>query len=126
MKVRLEKQTEELTEKVIGAAFEVLNELGHGFLEGVYQRALTYELALKGLSVKEQVAFQILYKDSPVGNYYADMVVENRVIVELKNVDKIVPVHVGQVVNYLRASGISVGLLLNFNKPRLEYRRILL
>ena len=126
MKINLDQRTEKLTEKIIGSAFEVLNELGHGFPEAVYQKALVHELGQGKISVEQQVSFQVRYKGVTVGSYYADIVVEERVIIELKTVEKLMPAHVGQVLNYLRASGLQVGLLLNFAKPKLEYRRVLL
>ncbi len=94
MKIRLDERTEKLTERIIGSAFEVLNELGHGFPEVIYQKALAYELAQSGISVEQQVPFQVRYKGALVGNYYADIVVDRRVIIELKTVEKLVPAHV--------------------------------
>ncbi len=126
MKIRLDARREKLTERIIGSAFEVLNELGHGFPEAVYQKALAHELAQSGIFVEQQVPFQVRYKGVLVGNYYADIVVDRHVIIELKAVEKLIPAHVGQILNYLRASDLQVGLLLNFSKPRLEYRRVLL
>ncbi len=126
MKIRLDERTEKLTERIIGSAFEVLNELGHGSPEAIYQKALAHELAQSGISVEQQVPFQVRYKGVMVGNYYADIVVDRHVIIELKTVDKLIPAHVGQVLNYLRAGTLHVGLLLNFSKPKLEYRRVLL
>ena len=126
MKINLDQHTEKLTERIIGSAFEVLNELGHGFPEAVYHKALVHELGQGKISVEQQVSFQVRYKGVTVGSYYADIVVEERVIIELKTVEKLIPAHVGQVLNYLRASGLQVGLLLNFAKPKLEYRRVLL
>ena len=126
MKIRLDEHMENLTEKIIGSAFEVLNELGHGFPEAIYQKALSHELNQAGIAVEQQVPFQVRYKDVVVGNYYADIVVDRRVIIELKTVEKLIAAHVGQVLNYLRASNLHVGLLLNFSKPKLEYRRVLM
>ena len=126
MKIRLDESMEKLTERIIGSAFEVLNELGHGFPEAIYQKALSHELTQAGISVEQQVPFKVRYKGVLVGNYYADIVVDKRVIIELKTVEKLVPAHVGQVLNYLRAGNLHVGLLLNFAKPKLEYRRVLM
>ncbi len=126
MNTPLDEKTEKLTERIIGSAFEVLNELGHGFPETIYQKALAYELGRNGISVEQQVSFQVLYKGIQVGNYFADIVVEESAVIELKVVEKLIPAHVGQVLNYLRASGLGVGLLLNFAKPKLEFRRVLL
>ncbi|MCH8835587.1 MAG: GxxExxY protein [Proteobacteria bacterium] len=125
MKIRLDEHMEKLTERIIGSGFEVLNELGHGFPEAIYQKALAHELGQSGISVEQQVPFKVRYKGVLVGNYYADIVVDKRVIIELKTVEKLVPAHVGQVLNYLRAGNLHVGLLLNFAKPKLEYRRVL-
>ncbi len=125
MKIQLDERMEKLTERTIGSAFEVLNELGHGFPEAIYQKALAHELGQSGISVEQQVPFKVRYKGVLVGNYYADIVVDKRVIIELKTVEKLVPAHVGQVLNYLRAGNLHVGLLLNFAKPKLEYRRVL-
>ena len=126
MKIHLDESMEKLTERTIGSAFEVLNELGHGFPEAIYQKALAHELTQSGISVEQQVPFKVRYKGVLVGNYYADIVVDKRVIIELKAVEKLVPAHVGQVLNYLRAGNLDVGLLLNFAKPKLEYRRVLM
>ena len=124
-KIRLDEHTEKLAGRIVGSAFEVLNELGHGFPEAIYQKALAHELGQSGISVEQQVPFKVRYKGVLVGNYYADIVVDKRVIIELKTVEKLVPAHVGQVLNYLRAGNLHVGLLLNFAKPKLEYRRVL-
>src|SRR5690242_17058892 len=99
---------EELTEIVIGCAFEVANVLGAGFLEKVYERALLRELALRGVSAKAQVSFPVTYKGQSVGDYVADLVVEGRLIVELKCVDRLGNEHLAQCINYLKASGLSV------------------
>ena len=118
------QQIEKITERIIGAGFEVSNILGHGFLEQVYRKALLTELGAQGLTVEEEAAFDIQYKGTRVGVYRADIVVERCVIVELKVAEKIVPAHIGQVVNYLKVSGLKVGLILNFGKPKLEVRRV--
>lgn len=122
---RLDAQMEALTEKVIGAAMVVSSTLGHGFLEAVYQKALLHELRQRSLAAQAHASFRVHYKDLDVGCYYADLIVERSVIVELKTVRSLMPIHVGQVVNYLKASGLSVGLLFNFAKPKLEWRRVL-
>lgn len=114
-----------LREQIIGAAFEVANTLGHGFLESVYRRALTEELSIRGIPARYEVPFDITYKGIPVGSYFADIVVADLIVLELKAAEAIVPAHVGQVLNYLRASGLSSGLILNFGSPRLEIRRVL-
>ena len=110
---------------VIGAAYEVANVLGAGFLEKVYERALTRELALRGLQVMSQVSFPVEYKGQCVGSYAADLVVENRVLVELKCVDSFSNEHLAQCINYLKASGLRLALLINFQRPKVEWKRVI-
>jgi GxxExxY protein len=110
---------------VIGAAYEVSNVLGPGFLEQVYARALARELALKGLSVASEVGFPVTYKGQFVGKYAADMVIENQLIVELKCVDCFLNEHIAQCINYLKASNLRLALLINFQKPKVEWKRII-
>src|SRR5579862_2048379 len=116
----------DLTEAVIGAAFEVANVLGAGFLEKVYERALLRELTLRGVSAKAQVSFPVCYKGHYAGEYVADLVVEEKVIVELKCVDHFANAHLAQCINYLKASRRQVALLINFQKPKVEWRRVVL
>lgn len=126
MRVALNPELESITERVIGAAFAVSTTLGHGFLEAVYRNALVEELVGNGLSVMKEKAFPVHYRGKKIGVYIADIVVENAVIAELKVAQMLVPAHAAQVLNYLRASRLTVGLLLNFGKPRLEIRRVIL
>lgn len=121
----LDLQFEALTQKIIGAGFAVSNGLGHGFLEAVYRNALAEELRLAGLSAEREKPFPVSYRDKQVGIYVADLVVEGRVIVELKAVTQLGEASVAQVLNYLRASRLSVGLLMNFGTPRLQWRRVI-
>ena len=114
----------ELTGLILKSAFEIHNTLGCGFLEKVYERALIYELKMNKLKLATQKAMTILYKDQDLGSYVADIVVEDKVIVELKNVNFLAMIHKAQVLNYLKASGYNVALILNFSKPRLEYQRV--
>jgi GxxExxY protein len=100
---------------VVGAAYEVANVLGAGFLEKVYER---------GLTVKSQAPFPVIYKGQCLGDYLADLLVEEQLIVELKCVDQFSNEHLAQCINYLRASGIKLALLINFQKPRVEWKRI--
>src|SRR6266567_8413898 len=116
----------ELTQAVIGAAFEVANVLGAGFLERVYERALIRELALRGVNAKAQVPFRVCYKGQSVGEYLADLVVEEKLIVELKCVERFANEHLAQCINYLRVSGLQVALLINFQRPKVEWKRVLL
>ena len=115
-----------LTRKVIGAAFAVSGELGHGFLETVYQNALRLELAAAGLAVGTETTFPVFYRGEQVGTYVADLVVANSLIVEVKALDALHPAHGAQLLNYLKASRIPVGLLINFGKPRIDIKRVVL
>ncbi len=116
----------ELTETILGAAFKVQNTLGAGFLEKVYENALTIELRKCGLAAESQKAFPVRYEGTVVGDYQADLVVAGKVIVECKAVSGLDPVHEAQVLNYLKASGLHVGLLINFGRSKLQYRRLVL
>ena len=114
-----------IAEKTIGAAYEVSNSRGAGFLEKVYERALACELTLRGLKPRQQVHYPVLYKGQPVGEYVGDLVVNNRVLVELKCVDRFVGEHTAQCINYLKASGLRLALIFNFQKPKVEWKRII-
>ena len=115
---------EELTGKILEASFEVVKELGAGFLEGVYQNALLIALSQKGIKVEAQVPLMVRFRGEVIGEYFADLLVERKVIVELKAVKALAPEHQAQLINYLKATGIEVGLLINFGRPRHEYRRL--
>lgn len=114
---------ENLTEKVIGGAYKVYNQMGYGFLESVYEKCLLIELEKVGLSCQSQVPIVVHYDDQVVGNYVADIVVNHTAIVELKSVSRLVTAHEVQLVNYLTATGLHVGLLLNFGEARVEVKR---
>jgi GxxExxY protein len=116
-------QHEELTRRILEACFEVINELGSGFLESVYQNALMIALQQKGMNVEAQMAMPVTFRGQNVGQYFADLFVDNKVIVELKASDALVPEHVAQVINYLKATNTDVGLLVNFGHQKLEIRR---
>jgi GxxExxY protein len=105
---------EELTQQVIGVFYEVYNELGHGFLESVYVNAMVVALRARGLSVEQQFAVPVWFRGIKVGSFCSDLVVEGKVIVELKAVRSIDPAHEAQLLIYLRATEIEIGLLLNF------------
>ncbi|WP_461630769.1 GxxExxY protein [Labilibaculum euxinus] len=112
----------EITGLILKAFFNVYNELGYGFLEKVYERAMVLELKHLDLEVGEQKRITVFYKDEKVGDYFADLIVNDQVIIELKAVERIAPEHEVQLVNYLKATNIEVGLLLNFGaKP--QYKR---
>jgi len=113
-----------LTEVVIGAIVEVSNVLGAGFLEKVYQRALLKELSLRGVRVTAEVPLTVYYKGDSVGEYYADIVAEDVLIIELKCAEHLADEHMAQCLNYLRGSGYSVCLLVNFQRRKAEWRRI--
>ena len=113
-----------LVERVVGAVYEVSNILGAGFLEKVYERALLKELVLRGMTVQSQVGFPVSYKGQCVGEYVADLVVEQRLVVEIKCVEHLANEHLAQCINYLRASGLKMALLVNFQKPKVEWKRV--
>ena len=114
---------EEITKKIIGSAYTVYNQLGFGFLESVYKKSLLIELAKHGLQVQEELPITVFYDDLPVGNFFADLVVEDAVIVELKAVQNLAAAHEVQLVNYLTATKKDTGLLLNFGAKGVEVKR---
>ncbi len=113
-----------LTEQVIGCAFKVSNELGSGFLEKVYENALAHEIQTAGLKVKKQHPITIKYKNATVGEYIADLLVEDSLLVELKAVEEFSPIHTAQCLNYLKATGLKVCLLINFSKTKVRVKRL--
>lgn len=115
---------EALVEAVVGAAYEVSNVLGAGFLEKLYERALMEELRLRGIPVAAQVTFPVAYKGKHIGTYAADLVVDGRLLVEAKCVEHLTNDHLAQCINYLKASGLHLALLINFRKSRVEWRRV--
>jgi GxxExxY protein len=115
---------EKLSYEIVGCAFKVYNTLGKGFLEKVYEKALMIELSAKGFNVKLPQALNVYYNQKAIGEFFADIIVENKVILELKAVEKLIKIHEAQLINYLKASNIKVGYLLNFgNSSKLEYKR---
>ncbi len=115
---------QKITEKIIGCSFTVMNTLGAGFLEKVYENALSFELSEVGLKVIQQKPIEVRYKKHLVGEYMADLLVEDKIIVELKAVQSLQDVHFAQCLNYLKATGYPVGMLLNFGNPELQFRRV--
>ena len=111
------------THNIISAAFEVHRVLGHGFLENVYKHALARELTLRGIPVCTERELAVSYKGSTVGTYFADIIAYGSIVVELKCVRRIVPVHIAQVKNYLRATGLPTGLILNYTPAVVKVRR---
>jgi GxxExxY protein len=117
--------TNQIVEATVGAAYEVSNVLGCGFLEKVYERALARELILRGLWVRSQVSYPVAYKQQCVGEYFADLLVEEQLLVELKCVECFSNEHVAQCINYLKATSLRLALLINFQRPKVEWRRII-
>lgn len=111
-----------LTGKVIGAFFDTYNELGHGFLESVYEAALEVRLREAGIGLQRQVPIAVRFHGRVVGEFRADMLVENHLLIEIKAAAQLVPAHEAQLLNYLKATRLRLGLLLNFG-PRAEFRR---
>jgi GxxExxY protein len=111
-------------QQIIGAAFEVHNVLGYGFLERVYQRAMQVELEARGIKVELESKIQVQFKDVIVGDYAADLLVEGKVIVELKTDPVYQSVHEAQLLNELHGTGIKLGYLINFGRERVEYKRM--
>jgi GxxExxY protein len=116
---------QDLTKDILASAFRVHNALGCGLLEKVYGNALKWDLKLNNRQVVEEKEFKVIYREKEVGIYYGDVVVDGKVIVEVKAVERLDNVHRAQLLNYLRLSGMRVGLLVNFANPKLEYERII-
>jgi GxxExxY protein len=124
----VELKYKEITEKIIGASFEVHKFLGNGFQEVIYQRALAYEFRMLGLEFAREIEQDIFYKnlEEPIGTRRADFVVEGKILVELKALTKLEDVHLAQALNYLKAYRLEVGLLINFGSKSLEFKRLIL
>jgi GxxExxY protein len=114
----------EITEKVIGCIFKVSNSLGSGFVEKVYRNATFIEIGKSGLKVQQQFPIAVKYDSIVVGDFLADLLVESLVLVELKAVKLLDEVHMAQCLNYLRATGLPICLLVNFYRPKVEIRRL--
>ena len=115
-----------ITEKIIGCAYKVANELGCGFLEKVYENALAYEIGKVGLNVEQQKQVKVFYDKIEVGFYETDLVVEDTVLVELKGVKNLDEAHKAQCLNYLKATNLKICLLINFGNPRVDVKRFVL
>ena len=113
-----------ITNTILKVYYEVYNELGHGFLEKVYQNAMYFELKARGLKVESQKEIKVYFKQQLVGEYYSDLIVENKVIIELKATEVLMNAHVAQTINYLRATLIEIGMLLNFGAEP-EFKRLI-
>jgi len=117
-------KSHELTEVILGACFEVVNELGAGFVESVYENALLLALHQKKITAKSQVPIVVEFRGEKVGHFIADLLVEDEIIVELKAVKTLAPEHLAQTINYLKATGLETALLVNFGNKKIEYRRL--
>ncbi len=114
-----------LTERILAAIFEISNTLGAGFLEKFYERALLHELTFRRIPATAQASFTVTYKGHLVGEYFADILVDNLVVIEVKCVHRLAPSHAAQGINYLRASGLRLCLLVNFQSPKVDWKRIM-
>lgn len=113
-------EVDEASKKIIGAAIEVHRHLGPGLLESIYERALVHELQLQGVAVSRQVPVSVTYKDLTIEGQRLDLVVEPGVIVEIKAAERLAPIHEAQLISYLKATGLRLGLLINFNRELLK------
>jgi GxxExxY protein len=111
---------------IVGCAMEVINTLGHGLLEKPYENALVVEFGIKGIPCKQQSRFPVIYKRIQVGEYIPDLIAFDKIVVETKTIERITDIERGQVINYLKISGLRVGLILNFKHAKLEWERIVL
>jgi GxxExxY protein len=116
----------ELTYQVVGCAMEVLNVIGHGLREKTYERALIIEMREHNIAIDQQKNYQVHYKGQHIDDYIPDLIVGEKMILELKTVESICDEHIGQTLNYLRITGLEVGLVLNFKHSKLEWKKIIL
>lgn len=114
------------TGQILACAFEVLNTLGHGLREKTYENALIVEFGLRSISVVQQARFPVEYKGVQVDEFVPDLIVFDRIVVDTKTIEQISQIEIGQMLNYLRITKLPVGLILNFKRPRLESRRVIL
>jgi GxxExxY protein len=117
-------QLNKISERIINAVYKVSNTLGAGFLEKVYENALAHQLRKDGMRIEQQRPIKVYYDNVVVGDYFADLIVEGAVIVELKAAKNIEDIHLAQTLNYLKATGFKLGLIVNFGKPRVEIKRV--
>ena len=115
----------DLSYKIVGIAMRVHSKLGYGFLEKVYENALMVLFRREGIEAKQQAPITVYFEEEVVGNYYADILVEDKVILEIKSVENIIDAHIAQSLNYLKATGLRLAIILNFSKEKLEYKRII-
>ncbi len=112
------------THQIIGSAMEVLNEIGHGFHEKIYENALVVEFGLRRIPVIQQPDFPVIYKSVNVGSYVPDLICFDQVVVDAKTIEEITDHDIGKMLNYLKVTNLQVGLLINFKHPKLEFKRI--
>ena len=123
--MQLDNKINDLIYQVVGCAMEVINELGHGLREKSYENALVVELKRNNILFSQQKNYRVFYKDVHIDDYITDFLVNDEVIVEIKVVENICDEHIGQVINYLKISGCSLGLILNFKHSKLEWKRVI-
>lgn len=111
---------------IVGCAIEVLNTLGHGLLEKPYENALVVEFGLRGIPFQQQPRFDVIYKSVKIGEYVPDLIVFDQIVVDTKTIEKITDVERGRILNYLKITGLKVGVMLNFKRARLEWERLVL
>ena len=112
------------THQIIGSAMEVLNEIGHGFHEKIYENALVVEFGLRRIPVIQQPVFPVIYKSVNVGSYVPDLICFDLVVVDAKTIEEITDYEIGKMLNYLKVTSLQVGLLINFKHPKLEFKRV--
>jgi GxxExxY protein len=112
--------------QIVGCAMEVLNTLGHGLLEKPYENALVVEFGLKGIPFQQQPRFDVIYKSIKVGEYIPDLIVFDQIVVDTKTIERITDLERGQILNYLKITGLKVGVILNFKRAKLEWERLVL
>ena len=115
----------EESQQIVGSAMEVLNEIGHGFHEKPYENALVIEFRLRGIECLQQKPFEILFKNEKVGDYIPDLIAYEKIVVDAKVIEKIIDREIGQMMNYLKVTGLRLGYILNFNQARLEWKRVI-
>ena len=123
--LRFDRELNQLIETVIGCSYQVMNELGTGCLESVYEKALQVALAQSDIRAERQVPIKVMFRQTVVGEFYADLLIEKTLILELKTVDELAPEHQAQAINYLNATGIPAALLINFGNRKVEVKRLL-
>jgi GxxExxY protein len=120
-----EHRLNELTFAVNGCAMDVLNKVGHGFHEKIYENAMAVALSKRNIDFSQQKQFKLEYEEQEIGVFIPDLVIEDKIIVELKTIDKIGNNEKGQVLNYLKATNLRLGLIINFKNPKLEWQRVI-